>query len=322
MILRKIIFLIIVFFTIIKANAQQKIVSPEFPEGKEALKEYLNKELNKISLLDDLENQGVVAVFIEVDSMGQIQKPFIGIGLDPTLDSIALSIAEAMPKWIPGSIDGKPVNMRTGLRISFMSKRERVSDQSSLQISVVDRTIPDVKEVESDEGYELGPFETIEVEETEEVESISLSSLEEGRGNIQISIKDIEPEKYNYGIMISEPNEHEISVEESANEEPFTLVDQMPSFEGGEAEMYKFVQENLVYPEDAEKAGIQGRVIVRFVVQKDGSLSNIRILRGTDPSCDREAIRVVKAMPRWKPGKQNGKEVPVYFTIPFTFRLD
>lgn len=322
--LKRIFFSVIVAFIVIGVNAQQKIVSPEFPEGKEALQKYLNKELNKISLLADFENQGVVAVFMEVDSIGQIQEPLIGISLDPTLDSIALSIVEAMPKWVPGSIDGKPVNMRTGLRIPFMSKRERESDQSSLQMSVVDLS-SDVKGVESDEGYELSPFETIEVEETEEVESISIADLDEGRVKAQISIRDIEPEEYDeeeYGIDITELEDYKVIVEDSPDEKPFDVVEQMPYFVGGEAEMSKFIHRNLVYPTAASQAGIQGRVVIRFVVQKDGSLSNVKVVRGLDPECDKEAVRVVKAMPKWKPGKQNGKEVPVYFTLPFIFKVD
>lgn len=318
-------FSIIVVFTVIGVNAQQKIVSPEFPEGKDALQKYLNKELNKISLPNGLESQGVVAVFMEVDSMGQIQEPFIGISLEPTLDSIALAIVTAMPKWVPGSIDGKAVNMRTGLRIPFMPKRVRESDQNSLQMSVVDLTSSDAKGVDREEEYELSPFETIEVEETKEVVSVSLSDLEEGRVKVQISIKDIEPEEEyveEYGIDIADLEEHQFLVEKSPDEELFTLVDQMPHFVGGEAEMSKFIHRNLVYPTAASQAGIQGRVVIRFVVQKDGSLSNIKVVRGIDPECDKEAVRVVKAMPKWKPGKQNGKEVPVYFTLPFVFKLD
>ncbi|WP_255412407.1 energy transducer TonB [Dysgonomonas sp. Marseille-P4361] len=324
--LKRIFFSVIVVFAVIVVNAQQKIVSPEFPNGKEALQKYLNKELSKRSLPDDLESQGVVAVFIEVDSMGQIQEPLIGISLDPTLDSIALSIVAAMPKWVPGSIDGKPVNMRTGLRIPFMSKRERESDQSSLQMSVVDLS-SDVKGVESEEGHELSPFiiTEVEVEETEEVESISIADLDEGRVKIQVAIKDIESEEYDgeeYGIDIAELEDYKVIVEDSPDEKPFEIVEQMPHFVGGEAEMSKFIHRNLVYPTAASGAGIQGRVVVRFVVQKDGNLSNVKVVRGIDPECDKEAVRVVKAMPKWKPGKQNGKEVPVYFTLPFIFKLD
>ncbi len=104
-------------------------------------------------------------------------------------------------------------------------------------------------------------------------------------------------------------------------EKPFVSVEQMPQFPGGNAELMKFIDSNLKYPQLAVKDSIQGRVILRFVVGKDGSLTNIRVQKGLESSCDNEAIRVVKLMPKWIPGKQNGQNLPVYFTLPVVFRL-
>jgi len=115
--------------------------------------------------------------------------------------------------------------------------------------------------------------------------------------------------------------EKEITFEEVKTEKPFVTVEQMPSFKGGEDALKKFIADNLKYPETAKKAGIQGRVTVRFVVAASGKLNDITIIRGIDPSCDKEAIRVIKAMPDWEPGKQNGKAVPVYYTLPLVFKL-
>ncbi|MBN9303331.1 energy transducer TonB, partial [Dysgonomonas mossii] len=78
---------------------------------------------------------------------------------------------------------------------------------------------------------------------------------------------------------------------------------------------------NLKYPVVAQESGIQGRVTVRFVVSKTGAIEDVNVIRGIDPSCDKEAVRVVKSMPKWIPGKQNGLNVPVYFTLPIVFRL-
>ncbi|GAB6009184.1 TonB family protein [Dysgonomonas reticulitermitis] len=102
---------------------------------------------------------------------------------------------------------------------------------------------------------------------------------------------------------------------------PFITVEQMPTFPGGEAEMQKFVRENLKYPVTAQKAGIQGRVTLRFIVGDDGTITNVTVIRGIDPDCDAEAVRVVSGMPKWIPGKQNGIAVPVYFNLPIQFRL-
>lgn len=102
---------------------------------------------------------------------------------------------------------------------------------------------------------------------------------------------------------------------------PFSTVQVMPGFPGGEPAMQKFVADNLVYPKSAQDAGIQGRVTVRFVVAKTGKITDVTVIRGIDPACDAEAVRMVKSMPDWTPGKEKGKAVSVYFTLPIVFRL-
>lgn len=102
----------------------------------------------------------------------------------------------------------------------------------------------------------------------------------------------------------------------------FTFVEQPPSFPGGEAKMMAFLSEHIHYPETARQAGITGKVLIKFVIDSDGSVTDITVLRGIGGGCDSEAVRVVKAMPRWNPGRQEGKPVRVYFTLPITFRLE
>lgn len=102
---------------------------------------------------------------------------------------------------------------------------------------------------------------------------------------------------------------------------PFLAVDQMPRFVGGEQAMFKFVGENLKYPMEAQKAGIEGRVVVRFVVDKEGKIKDVSVIRSLDLSCDKETVRMVKSMPNWTPGKQNGQAVDVYYTLPIVFKL-
>lgn len=99
-----------------------------------------------------------------------------------------------------------------------------------------------------------------------------------------------------------------------------TIVDEMPEFPGGEAAMFKYLGGSVNYPEGTE-AAVEGVVFVSFVVERDGDLSAIRVLRSVHPSLDREAIRVVKAMPKWNPGKQNGKVCRVQYNLPIAFRL-
>lgn len=110
---------------------------------------------------------------------------------------------------------------------------------------------------------------------------------------------------------------------EIVKEKPLELevVDVMPSFPGGDAELFKWLSKNIKYPAIAEENGVQGRVMVKFAVDKDGSIYDPKVLRSVDPSLDKEALRVVKAMPRWIPAKKNGHPVSVYFTLPVTFQL-
>lgn len=117
-------------------------------------------------------------------------------------------------------------------------------------------------------------------------------------------------------IAAPEPPKH--VVEET---KIFTVVEQMPMYPGGDAALMGYLLDNIKYPTVAAENGVQGRVVVGFVVERDGSITDVNILRGVDPSLDREAMRVVKSMPRWNPGKQNGSAVRVKYQVPVSFRL-
>ena len=141
------------------------------------------------------------------------------------------------------------------------------------------------------------------VEDDVEVETIEINSEDD---------KDAE-------VIIAPPVEEK---EEEEEEVIFVVVESMPEFPGGQQAMMRYIGENIKYPVIAQENGIQGRVICQFVVEKDGKLSNIHVERSSgDASLDKEAIRVINSMPKWKPGKQRGKPVRVKYTIPVNFRL-
>lgn len=117
------------------------------------------------------------------------------------------------------------------------------------------------------------------------------------------------------------PEAKEAPADSTAKEEVFMVAEQMPEYPGGMKEMLKFLQENVQYPENAMKNNVQGRVIVQFVVEKDGTPTEFKVLRSVDPDLDAEALRVMKAMPKWKPGMQKGQVVRVKFTVPVSFKL-
>ena len=127
----------------------------------------------------------------------------------------------------------------------------------------------------------------------------------------------------NLGVDIMDYKEVEVKEEEVEEEAiPFQLVEQKPSFNGGDANTFsKWVNERLVYPEIAKENGVQGRVTLQFTVEADGRVTNVRVLRGVDPSLDAEAVRVVSSSPKWKPGRQRDRAVKVTYTFPVIFQL-
>jgi protein TonB len=122
-----------------------------------------------------------------------------------------------------------------------------------------------------------------------------------------------------YIEAVEEVKEEVAEVE--AEPEPFVVVEEMPMFPGGEVELLKYIGEHTNYPEVAKENNIQGRVIVRFCVTSKGTVNQISVLKGVDPELDKEAVRVVSTLPTFKPGKQGGKPVPVWYMVPITFTL-
>ena len=113
-------------------------------------------------------------------------------------------------------------------------------------------------------------------------------------------------------------------VEQAPEEETFVIVEQMPEFPGGQAALMNYLSTNIRYPEECRKMGVEGKIFVKFIVDKEGNINNVQILRGLPDGklLEKEALRVVRAMPKWAPGKQAGKPVSVYFTVPIAFKLN
>ena len=147
--------------------------------------------------------------------------------------------------------------------------------------------------------------ELVIVDDDKEVESVEINTEDD---------KDQE-------IVIQAPVEVKQDAEEDVDV-VFVVVETMPEFPGGQQALFKYLSENVKYPVIAQENGIQGRVICQFVVNKDGAIVEVEVVRsGGDPSLDKEAVRVIKSMPKWKPGKQRGKPVRVKYTVPVNFRL-
>lgn len=136
---------------------------------------------------------------------------------------------------------------------------------------------------------------------------------------VAISIADVKGNDEANGKDIADLKQVVTQAEEE--DQVFEMVEQAPQFPGGQTELLKYIAEHMRYPTIAQENGTQGRVICQFVVGKDGQVRDVDVVRSLDPYCDKEAIRVIKTMPRWIPGKQNGKAVSVKYTVPIMFKL-
>ena len=177
--------------------------------------------------------------------------------------------------------------------------------EEEIESTIQDEDIPEPEpepEPEIEEVFE----ELVVVEDDKDVDSrLDIDSEADERTQTTFTIPTFTP--------VDEPEE--------LDPIDFAVVEEKPVFPGGDAALMKFISDNTKYPEIAKENGIQGRVFVQFVIDERGKVTSVRIARGVDPYLDQEALRVVRMIPDWKPGKQRGKAVPVNFIVPINFRL-
>ena len=156
-----------------------------------------------------------------------------------------------------------------------------------------------------------------EVKEENEVKS----QEEITESKVAISVADVKGTNEETGVDIATLQEHKVIVAEEEPEKVFEVVEQPPSFPGGDAALMEYLNNNISYPAIAQENSIQGKVTCSFVVGKDGSIQDVRVERSVDASLDKEAVRVIKSMPKWIPGRQGGNAVKVKYYLPVSFRL-
>jgi len=178
---------------------------------------------------------------------------------------------------------------------------------------VIDKPIPPLKSSIKFTPPVIKPDE--EVQEDEEIKT----QEELTKTDMNISVADVKGTDEVNGQDIGDLNN--AIVEEDTITPPYNVVEQMPEFPGGESALQRFLMANVKYPSIAAENGVQGKVYVNFVVDRVGAISNVKVVRGVDPAVDKEAVRVVKSMPKWIPGRQNGEAVRVSFTVPINFVL-
>jgi len=213
---------------------------------------------------------------------------------------------------------------------SIMPEQKDIGQVTSVELSNLDlnQEIPEenqIKQIEMPPPPELKTtvaFTPPVVVEDEKIRDDEIMLTQQELTDIKADISVATVEGVEGGTVdIADLVEHKLITEEPKKPEIFNHVEVMPQFPGGNEALLKWLHDNMNYPTIAAEQGIQGRVTLRFVVTPDGSIDQVEITRGLDPSCDKEALRVVKKMPKWIPGKQNGNPVYVYFSLPVTFRL-
>lgn len=190
------------------------------------------------------------------------------------------------------------------------------------EFAQMEQELVEIEEIETEEdidGYveEFTPVDMIIVDDTDTYEPAAIEAPAETPAS------DFFPESDDLKVVREHKNESVIEERKPVAEEEkvFTSVEEMPKFPGGESELMKYIANHIAYPADAAEEGIQGKVVVQFVVARDGSIGEVKVLRGKHPSLDREALRVVRSFPRFIPGKMNGQPVNVWYTLPITFKL-
>ncbi len=261
---------------------------PLYPGGEQALQRYIQMNLRYPSDAAKQEIQGQVVIEYTIATDGSVTDVKPQTNLHPLLDNEVIRVVKEMGKWTPAKNQGTPVAVKRTLPVLYRLNGAK----KQLETAGVEGSIVVV-------GY------ATKEEEKPEMVHITVTDLPEKESATEpfgkVDVKVVEQ-----GKVVTEDNEV-----------PYTGVEEMPSFPGGDNALMDYIHTNLQYPKESK---VNGRVIVRFIVQKDGSVSNVEVLRGLDPACDAAALMAVRNMPKWTPGKQKGKPVPVYFTVPISFR--
>ncbi len=231
-----------------------------------------------------------------------------------TLAAVLLLLGLQLQKMVEAN---KTVENTQAVEISSLEQKKK---EAKVEKKEIIKTEPEkvVEKVKSSVKFTAPVIKKdSEVKEEDEIKLEEVEKSNKAIGSFTVEGNDEvggEVLKAKDDIKAPEPPKHE-------ENKIFTVVEQMPMYPGGDAALMQYLSSNIHYPAVAAENGVQGRVVVGFVVERDGSITDVNVMRSVDPSLDREAVRVVKNMPRWTPGKQNGSAVRVKYQVPVTFRL-
>ena len=288
----------------LKSNPAKPIVVEGFPLQPNQVKEVV---VQGYALRPQAPQEVVVAGYpTRTNSANEV----VVVGYATKRDSIpgeVFKVVEKMPEY-PGGMDELIKFLAQNVRYPEMAKKENIQGMVVVQFIIgKDGTINDPHVVQG-----IGGGANEEALRVVKMMSKWKPGLQKGQAvNVQFNL----PIRFMLDGGVTEKKGE-------ASKEVFKVVEQMPSYPGGPADLLKFLAANINYPKAAKDAGIEGMVVIQYVIEKDGSISNAKIVKGLGSGCDEEALRVVNAMPNWTPGKQRGQVVPVQFNLPIRFKLD
>ena len=318
------------------------IVGAQFPGGTEQLIKFLSENIKYPVECEKQGIQGRVVLLIVIDKDGSVTDIKVAKSVHPLLDAEAVRVASSMPHWQPATKDGQPVRIRYSLPITFsLNTPATEKDQAS---GDRDATYPGGLEAIRkylDKNF-VRPLECSDIEGNMEVAFIV---DEEGKVSMVEVTKSLHPKldkaltqvfmnmpKWQPAMRDGKPRQMRFTMPlhyfqhiglvdgEEVYDEKGQLVT-MPQFPGGKEKLKEFLSKNVKYPVECEASGITGRVVVGFVVEKDGKVTQVKLDRSSDPAFNMEAYKVMKKMPRWTPGKVGDEPITVNYKLPITFRL-
>ena len=325
------------------------IVGAQFPGGTEQLIKFLSENIKYPVECEKQGIQGRVVLLIVIDKDGSVTDIKVAKSVHPLLDAEAVRVASSMPHWQPATKDGQPVRIRYSLPITFSlnnatTEKGKGSEKVGQASRDRDATYPGGLEAIRkylDKNF-VRPLECSDIEGNMEVAFIV---DEEGKVSMVEVTKSLHPKldkaltqvfmnmpKWQPPMRDGKPRQMRFTMPlhyfqhiglvdgEEVYDEKGQLVT-MPQFPGGKEKLKEFLSKNVKYPVECEASGITGRVVVGFVVEKDGKVTQVKLDRSSDPAFNMEAYKVMKKMPRWIPGKVGDEPITVRYKLPIKFRL-
>jgi TonB family protein len=287
---------------------------PGFPGGERTMMNFIARSLKYPVIEQENGVQGKVEVTFVIDTNGKVKNPKVIRSVSPALDKEALRVIAILPDFIPAEKDGKKVNVYCTLPLSFRLEGEGFRKVGTEKPIVVldDQKLP--------EGFNLG------IINYEKLSSFKTYLPTSKAKTAELVEKYGAEASHGVTVLVSKKEmpltEEATRPKDSNGNRIYQVIEQMPVFPEGEIKLMQFIAMNLKYPDSAQKRGIQGRVILRFVVNTTGNIEKAEVVRSLDPDCDKEALRVINSLPVWIPGRQNGVNVSVYYTLPISFKLN